>query len=240
MAIHPLVADYRKRKPSREAPVLIFLNNLFCESVEVDGNTVVRLLRGDVQVVAVDVGAAYLRHIRVPQGCEGTETEKVARLGECLAASDLLGVPSSLEIAKGHDRPSAWDREVVQFHQFFLCQEYDGFLDYLEFGPIYINRGLLGKSFPYRPAEEPFQVGVDFLDRLLCQLLLVSQECKEMIDTVFVEIFIRDKGVELHQMASECVPASDGGVGPLACKTLFRYESVQMLEQGSGLAREFH
>ena len=235
-----MVADDRKREPSREAPVLVFLNNLFCESVEVDGDTVVCLLRGDIQVIAVDVGAAYLCHIRVPQGCEGAETEEVACLGEGFPAFDGLGVPMPFEVAKGYDGSSAWDRVVIQFQQFLLGQEYDRLLYYLEFGPIYIDGCLFGKSFPYRPAEKPFQVGVDFLYRLLCQLLLISEECKELIDAVFVEVFVCDEGVELHKMASKCFPASDRRISPLACKTLFRYEPVHMLEQSCGLAREIH
>ena len=113
VAVHPLVADDRKRKSFREVAVLIFLNDFFGEGVEVDGNTVVGLLRGDVQIAVVDVCASYLRHIRVPQGCEGAEAEKVAGLDERLAAFDRLCVPPSFEVAKVDDCPSGWDREVI-------------------------------------------------------------------------------------------------------------------------------
>ncbi len=73
VAVHRLVGVVREGLAVLEGGVLVFLQNIPGDLVQLDGNAVRRLDGRDLDVVALDVAAAKVVDVRVPETREAAE-----------------------------------------------------------------------------------------------------------------------------------------------------------------------
>ena len=77
VAVHRLVGIVRQGLVVLEGGVLVFLQNIPGNLVQFDGDAVCRLDGRDLDVVALDVTAAEVVDVRVPEAGEAAEQEDV-------------------------------------------------------------------------------------------------------------------------------------------------------------------
>ena len=228
IVIHLLVGDYRKCQTAREVTVLVLVKDFSGEGVEVDWETVIRLLGCDVDVVSIDVRSLQRCHIRVAERGKGAEAEEVSRLGEGVGIVDDFLILFPLVCVQLDLDSICRDFKLVELQQFFFGEEDDGLLEDLEFRLNLTDLALGRIAFPHSPVEEPAEIEVVFLDGLLFHLRFHAQVADKGVDSVFVEPV---EGISIDaggEMLAESGPTFHCSGGPLVRDALFLTEFIKV------------
>ena len=108
------------------------------------------------------------------------------------------------------------DLVVVEFEQFFFCQEYDGLIHQLELGLNLANFLLRRVAMADCPIEEPAEVEIVLLNGVLLHIGIDAEMTDEGLDAVIIEEIeglLLDYG---FQVLLEGIPDLFGSVSPLA------------------------
>lgn len=218
--IHFLVRDHGQRQVVGKAAVFILLQNLLCKLIEVDGEPVVRLLSGDIEDVAGDVGSFEFGNVGVPQGSEGTEAEHVACFGQGTGIVDHLFIFVAIIFVELYLRAVGGNFVVVEFEQLFFRQEDDRAIDQLELRLHLTDLFIRSVALAHGPLEKPAKVEVVLLDGVLLHLSVVAEMLDEGVDTIVVEE-VEGAGLDNgFHVFLEGVPDLQGSGGPLVGCTL--------------------
>ena len=211
--------------------ILIFVEDGFGETVEVDWEAVVGLLGGDIEAVSNNVASFDLGHIRISEAGECAEAEEVAGLGEGSCFLDGLLVFQAVYIGEFDLGPVGRNLIVVEFEKLVLCEEDDRLFEDLEFRAVLVYLLLLAVVLADGPVEEPFEIVELLLDGFLLKVLFDAEETDELIDALLVEVIVTDALVEGFKVVTESLPTLEGGVGPLVGYAFFPDELVEVVEE---------
>ena len=232
VGVHLLVGYYRQGEAVRVFVVLIFVENGFGETVEVDREAVVGLLGGDIEAVSDNVASFDFGHIRISEAGECAEAEEVAGLGEGSGFLHGLLIFEAVHIGEFDLGPVGRNLIVVEFEQLVFGEEDDRLFEDLEFRAVLVYLLLLAVVLADGPVEEPFEVVELLLDGLLLKILLDAEEADELVDAFLVEVIVTDALVEGFEVVTESLPTLEGGVGPLVGYAFFPDELVEVVEEG--------
>lgn len=79
---------------------------------------------------------------------------------------------------------------IVEFEEFFFREEDDRLLENLELRAMFIDEVFPAVTFPDCPIQEPFEITILLLDRLLFQFFIDTEEADVFVDTGFIEILV--------------------------------------------------
>ena len=114
VAVHQLVGQDRQRQVVREGLLLIFLQDLLGETVQLDGQAVVGLHRGDIHHTVLNVGPFEVGHVRITEAGESAEAETVPGLGKSAGVFYHLFVFVAVHVRQRHLGSVLGDFEIIK------------------------------------------------------------------------------------------------------------------------------
>ncbi len=124
--VHLLVADDRQGIVTDSLQILILIKNGTGIGIQINGQAVVSLLGGDIDIILGHILLPEVVHIRETQGCKGTEAEEVAGPGKGTGLLDLFLILIAIHIEQLDLLAVLGNWEIVKGIQFILVQEDDG------------------------------------------------------------------------------------------------------------------
>ena len=238
-AVHVLVGHERQRPALGEVLVLVFFQNGEGVFVEDDGQAVVGLLGGDNHHAVLDVGATDFHDIGVPEGRKGAEAEEVAGTGHAGALRDGLLILLAVIGFEFEDGAGCGNLQFVELVQLLFGEEDDGLFHGLEYRLVGFHVTDLGVAFADSPAEEPGEILVLLLDRVLLQAAVGAKVGDEFVQAVLV-IEVQSCGfLEFYQVIFEGLDHFQGLHAPFLEAAFLADELLHVFNGGLGLGLLF-
>ena len=231
VVIHLLVGNHRQGVVANGLQILVLVEYGFGIGVQINGQAVVGLLGGNVDVLVRNVLLPEVIHIRETEGREGAEAEKVPGFGQGTGFLDNLLVLVAVHVQQLDLGAVLGNLVIIQGSQFILIKEDDGLLNNLEFGLVPGYGILAGIFLPERPVREPQQVLVLLPDAVVLQALVLAQIGDELVKAGLVKEFKGNVRLEGLHVMLEGKPALVGGIGPLLHGALLSGEFIEHLEE---------